>query len=45
MNHLGLTPIKALKVARDGNAHERALNEMESNIRFGLFMITMMYFR
>ena len=33
------------KVARDGNRHEVALNETESAIRFGLFALTIMYFR
>lgn len=34
-----------LKVARDGNAHEHNLNETESTLKFGLFMLTLMYFR
>ena len=42
---LSTEPIRSLKVARDGNAHERMLNKTEATIRFGLFMITMMYFR
>lgn len=42
---LGLDSISNLKVARDGNSHEIILNETEANIRFGLFMVTMMYFR
>jgi hypothetical protein len=33
------------KVARDGNSHERMLNQTESKLKFGLFMITVMYFR
>jgi hypothetical protein len=33
------------KVARDGNQHEHLLNETESTLRFGLFMLTLMYFR
>jgi hypothetical protein len=34
-----------LKVARDNNRHVRILNETEGNIRFGLFCLTVMYFR
>jgi len=34
-----------LKVARDGNAHEHMLNETETTLRFGLFMLSLMYFR
>lgn len=34
-----------LKVARNNNRHERILNETEGNIRFGLFCLTIMYFR
>jgi hypothetical protein len=37
--------LKVLKVARDGNAHEHLLNETESTLRFGIFMLTLMYFR
>jgi hypothetical protein len=37
--------LKNLKVARDGNAHEHNLNETESTLKFGLFMLTLMYFR
>jgi hypothetical protein len=33
------------KVAREGNQHEHMLNETESTLRFGLFMLTLMYFR
>ena len=42
---LGPESIRSLKVARDDNVHERMLNDTEATIRFGLFMITMMYFR
>jgi hypothetical protein len=41
----GIAEVKSLKVARDGNEHEKILNETESNIKFGLFMVTLMYFR
>lgn len=34
-----------LKVAREKNRHEHLLNETETTIRFGLFMLTYMYFR
>ena len=34
-----------VKVARDGNRHEHMLNETEQTLRFGLFMLTLMYFR
>lgn len=34
-----------LKVARDGNDHEHMLNETETTLRFGLFMLALMYFR
>ena len=34
-----------VKVARDGNRHEVILNETENAIRFGLFALTIMYFR
>lgn len=34
-----------LKVARDGNSHEHMLNETETTLRFGLFMLALMYFR
>lgn len=37
--------IRDLKVARDGNAYEHNLNETESTLKFGLFMLTLMYFR
>ena len=33
------------KIARDGNAHELALDATEKNIKFGLFLIAIMYFR
>jgi len=33
------------KVARDGNAHEQALDSIDGNIRFGLFLVAIMYFR
>ena len=33
------------KIARDGNAHELALDATEKNIKFGLFLIAVMYFR
>lgn len=36
---------KALKVARDGNEHEHLLDETENTLKFGLFMLTLMYFR
>jgi len=36
---------KRLKVARDGNRHEHMLNETEQTLRFGLFMLALMYFR
>lgn len=36
---------KKKKVARDNNEHEHLLNETESTLRFGLFMLTLMYFR
>ncbi len=39
------TQIKRLKVARDGNRHEHMLNETEQTLRFGLFMLALMYFR
>eukprot|EP01038_Epipyxis_sp_PR26KG_P004789 gene4789-6716_t len=39
------TNLTKLKVARDGNSHEHLLNETESTLRFGLFMLTIMYFR
>ena len=35
----------SLKVARDGNRHEHLLNETEQTLKFGLFMLTLMYFR
>ena len=34
-----------IKVARDGNSHEHLLNETERTLRFGIFMLTLMYFR
>lgn len=34
-----------IKVARDGNRHEQILNATEQSIRFGLFCLTIMYFR
>jgi hypothetical protein len=37
--------IKRIKVARDGNRHEHMLNETEQTLRFGLFMLALMYFR
>ena len=37
--------LKGIKVARDGNRHEHMLNETEQTLRFGLFMLTLMYFR
>lgn len=37
--------MKEMKVARDGNSHEHLLNETESTLRFGIFMLTLMYFR
>ena len=37
--------LRSLKVARDGNAFEHNLNETESTLKFGLFMLTLMYFR
>ena len=33
------------KVARDGNSHEHMLNETETTLRFGLFILALMYFR
>jgi hypothetical protein len=33
------------KVAKAGSDHEHLLNETESTLRFGLFMLTLMYFR
>lgn len=36
---------KSKKVARDGNEHEHLLNETESTLKFGIFMLTLMYFR
>ena len=33
------------KVAKKGSQHEHMLNETESTLRFGLFMLTFMYFR
>jgi hypothetical protein len=40
-----LIELSKLKVARDGNEHEKKLDETESNLRFGLFMLSIMYFR
>jgi hypothetical protein len=37
--------LRNVKVARDGNRHEHMLNETESSLRFGIFMLTLMYFR
>ena len=37
--------ITQVKVAREKNKHEHLLNETENTIRFGLFMLTYMYFR
>jgi hypothetical protein len=37
--------IRDLKVARDGNDHEHMLNETETTLKFGLFVLTLMYFR
>jgi len=37
--------IEKLKVARDGNEHEHMLNEVETTLKFGIFMMTVMYFR
>jgi hypothetical protein len=34
-----------VKVARDGNLHERKLDSIEGTLRFGLFTLTLMYFR
>ena len=34
-----------LKVARNKNEHEHLLNETEITLKFGIFMITLMYFR
>jgi hypothetical protein len=39
------TSLRQLKVARDNNSHEQLLNETESTLRIGLFMLTLMYFR
>ena len=39
------TNIKREKVAKKGSQHEHMLNETESTLRFGLFMLTFMYFR
>jgi hypothetical protein len=39
------TNIKNIKVARDGNSHEHLLNETEATLKFGIFMLTLMYFR
>ena len=33
------------KVAKEGSLHAKILNETESTLRFGLFMLTLMYFR
>lgn len=37
--------LERLKVARDGNEHEHMLNETETTLKFGIFMMTLMYFR
>lgn len=37
--------LKREKVAKKGSQHEHLLNETESTLRFGLFMLTLMYFR
>ena len=37
--------LESLKVARDGNEHEHMLNETETTLKFGIFMMTLMYFR
>jgi len=37
--------LERLKVARDGNRHEHMLNETERTLKFGLFMLSLMYFR
>lgn len=37
--------LRKLKVARDGNEHEHMLNEIEVTLKFGIFMVTLMYFR
>ena len=37
--------LERLKVARDGNRHEHMLNETERTLKFGLFMLALMYFR
>jgi hypothetical protein len=37
--------IESLKVARDGNEHEHMLDETETTLKFGIFMMTLMYFR
>lgn len=34
-----------VKIARDGNRHEHMLNETERTLKFGLFMMALMYFR
>jgi hypothetical protein len=34
-----------LKIAREQNSHEHLLDETEQTLKFGLFMITLMYFR
>ncbi|RYH22834.1 hypothetical protein EON65_18685, partial [archaeon] len=34
-----------IKVARDKNEHEHLLNETENTLKFGLFMLALMYFR
>lgn len=37
--------LQKMKVARDGNLHEHLLDETENTLKFGIFMITLMYFR
>lgn len=37
--------LRELKVAREGNEHEHMLNETETTLKFGIFMLTLMYFR
>ena len=37
--------IKDIKVARDGNIHQNNLNEYEKVIKFGMWMLSLMYFR
>jgi hypothetical protein len=37
--------LREVKVAREGNEHEHMLNETETTLKFGVFMMTLMYFR